>query len=233
MSDTSPKLSLPLVAAEQAQKHVTVNEALTSLDALVHLSVIDADLTSPPGSPAEGDRYIVASPATGDWAGEENAVAVHDSGAWVFHQAQKGWRAWVEDEGYDVIHDGSAWLAATAYSTNAATIGFQVVEEELSLSGATTDSTVTIPDRAIVFGVSTRTTEAVTGATSYECGVVADTGKFGSLLGSAPNSTNSGVVGPTAYYAATPVRLTANGGNFTGGKVRIAIHFLFCGVPGS
>ncbi|MEM6258607.1 MAG: DUF2793 domain-containing protein [Planctomycetota bacterium] len=37
-------------------------------------AVIDDTLTSPPGSPTAGDRYIVASPATGAWAGLENQL---------------------------------------------------------------------------------------------------------------------------------------------------------------
>ena len=44
-------LQLPLLAAAQAQKHVTYNEAIQRLDGLVQLSVKDRDLISPPGSP--------------------------------------------------------------------------------------------------------------------------------------------------------------------------------------
>ena len=68
-------LKLPYLLASQAQKHVTHNEALRLLDGLVQLAVLDRDLTAPPGSPADGDRYIVASGATGDWAGWDLNVA--------------------------------------------------------------------------------------------------------------------------------------------------------------
>ena len=61
MSDTTTHLLLPYILAAQAQKHVTHNEALRILDGLVQLSVLDRDLTAPPGSPAEGDRDIVAA----------------------------------------------------------------------------------------------------------------------------------------------------------------------------
>jgi len=76
MSDTTTKLLLPYILAAQAQKHVTHNEALRLLDGLVQLSVFDRDLTAPPGSPNDGDRYIVASGATGDWAGWDLNVAL-------------------------------------------------------------------------------------------------------------------------------------------------------------
>jgi len=55
MTDT-PHLGLPTLAAAQAQKHVTHNEALHRLDALVMLAVADRDLAAPPAAPAEGDR---------------------------------------------------------------------------------------------------------------------------------------------------------------------------------
>ena len=69
MSDTSTHLLLPYLLAAQAQKHVTLNEALRLLDGLVQLAVLDRHLTAPPASPADGDRHIVASGATGAWAG--------------------------------------------------------------------------------------------------------------------------------------------------------------------
>jgi hypothetical protein len=108
-------------------------------------------------------------------------------------------------------------------------------EEELTLSGAfvETSDPAFIPDRAIVLGVSSRTTLAITGASSYGVGVVGNTTQFGNLLGSSLNSTNNGVIGPTAFYADTKVRITANGGSFTGGKVRLIIYFLEMSVPTS
>ena len=70
MSDATTHLLLPYILAAQAQKHVTHNEALRLLDGLVQLSVLDRDLTAPPGSPADGDRYIGGlGAATATWAG--------------------------------------------------------------------------------------------------------------------------------------------------------------------
>ncbi|HHN73529.1 MAG TPA: DUF2793 domain-containing protein, partial [Thermopetrobacter sp.] len=62
---TSPNLALPLLSAAQAQKHVTVNDALSRLDGLVQLSVKDRNLAAPPASPVDGDRYIVATGGSG------------------------------------------------------------------------------------------------------------------------------------------------------------------------
>ena len=113
MSDATTHLLLPYILAAQAQKHVTHNEALRILDGLVQLSVLDRDLTAPPGSPADGDRYIVASGATGDWAGWDLNVALWTDGAWLRLPPRTGWRAWVEDEGLLLVYDGAGWVGTT------------------------------------------------------------------------------------------------------------------------
>ncbi|MCH2078624.1 MAG: DUF2793 domain-containing protein [Rhodobacteraceae bacterium] len=113
MSDTTTHLLLPYILAAQAQKHVTHNEALRLLDGLIQLAVLDRDLTAPPGSPADGDRYIIASGATGDWAGWDQNVALWTDGAWMRLQPRTGWRAWVEDEGLLLVYDGAGWVGTT------------------------------------------------------------------------------------------------------------------------
>lgn len=120
MVDT-PNLQLPVMGASQAQKHVTFNEAILRLDGMVQLSVKDRDLAAPPGSPATGDRYIVASGATGAWATKDLNVAVLIDGAWRFLVPRLGWLAWVEDENKLLLWTGLAWgdflgSLASAYS---------------------------------------------------------------------------------------------------------------------
>ena len=109
----TPNLALPYLAAAQAQKHVTVNEALSQLDGLVQLSVLDRDLASPPGSPTEGDRYLVAVGATGAWAGWDGDLVLFSGGAWVRLPPQTGWRLWVEDEGLLLVLKGTTWIGVT------------------------------------------------------------------------------------------------------------------------
>lgn len=74
--EESSNLNLPYIMPSQAQKHVTHNEALVLLDAIVQLAVKARDLTAPPESPADGERYLVPSSATGAWASWENAIAL-------------------------------------------------------------------------------------------------------------------------------------------------------------
>jgi len=108
MSST-PHLALPLIAAAQAQKHITHNEAIASLDALVQLAVKERNRTAPPATPEEGDRYIVGANATGAFAGHEAQVALFDLGLWRFFAPQPGWRAYVEIEDLVVLFDGTEW----------------------------------------------------------------------------------------------------------------------------
>jgi spore maturation protein SpmB len=110
MSD-SIHLALPYIAASQAQKHVTHNEALRILDALVMLAVKDRDLSAPPGSPADGDRYLVKPAGTGGFAARNNQIAHYRDGGWVFHAPQAGWLCYVEDEDALIVFDGAAWIS--------------------------------------------------------------------------------------------------------------------------
>jgi hypothetical protein len=131
MTDTT-HLALPLIAAAQAQKHVTHNEALRSLDALVMLSVDDRDLSAPPGSPAEGARYLVKATGTGAFAGKDGKIAHFRDGAFAFHTPRKGWIAYVADEDAVIVFDGSAWrplLEAAAEFQNVALFGLATVAD--------------------------------------------------------------------------------------------------------
>ncbi len=113
MPETTAHLALPFLMAAQAQKHVTHNEALRLLDGIVQLSVKDRNLATPPASPADGDRYIVASGATGAWAAWDLNIALWADGAWLRLPPGAGWRAWVEDEGLLLVFNGSGWITTT------------------------------------------------------------------------------------------------------------------------
>lgn len=109
MSDTSTHLGLPYLLAAQAQKHVTHNEALRLLDAMVQLSVLDRTRTTPPVSPADGDRHLVASGATGLWAGWDLNVAFWVDGVWMRLVPRPGWLVWIAAEQVFLVWNGSAW----------------------------------------------------------------------------------------------------------------------------
>ena len=245
MTET-PNLAMSEMEQSQAQKHVTFNLALNRLDALMFLSVIDRNLATPPGSPAEGDRYIVASGGTGDWLAADDNIAIYQSGAWVLMPPQEGWVAYVDDENASIRWDGAAWVAdgstgiilsnqtVLSESANTAQTGINTIEELLSgLTGATAVSTIALPADCIVLGVSTRVTTLITGATSFDCGDGTTAGRFGSTLAVAANSVEQGLVSPAVNATSTTITLTANGGNFTAGAVRVCLHYIATQPPQS
>jgi len=118
MVDFTPNLQMPLLRESQANAEVTHNEALNILDAMVQTRVKDKDLTAPPGSPAEGDRYIVASVASGDWTGQEDNIAFFFGNTWNFITPLQGWRAFVEDESVEYNFNGTAWVTGGIGSGN-------------------------------------------------------------------------------------------------------------------
>ncbi|MBC7285046.1 DUF2793 domain-containing protein [Hoeflea sp.] len=118
--DRSPNLDLPFILPSQAQKHVTHNEALSLLDAVVQLSVRSRGLSAPPPSPADGERYIAAGVASGLWAGHDAEAAVYGAGGWTLVAPQPGWLAYVEDEQRLLVYDGADWSAVIDNAINPA-----------------------------------------------------------------------------------------------------------------
>lgn len=338
MSET-PNLDLPLIAAAQAQKHVTHNESLLVLDALVHLSVLSRRWTAPPPSPSDGDRYLVPVSATGAWAGWDGDLAAFQAGAWRRHRSRVGWVSWVSDEAALFVRDEAGWSPLTAVSghqieslginaradehnrlvvssdaalfnhagsgtqvkvnkkqaddtvsvmfqtdfsgraelglsgdddlrikvstdgatwreamrvdatsgvvtmmqpevflahgTYGAAITMRILEEGLYLRGDTVESAARIPAGALVLAVSLRITETVTGVSSFDCGVSGQPARFGSVANRRAGVTHVGSVAPVPSDVSEGVRLTARGGSFLTGHVRLAIHYLACRAPWS
>jgi len=239
---STTKLNIPEMTASQSQKHVTFNEALATIDTLVQLSVLDRDLGAPPSNPTLGDTYLVASPASSDWLGKANNIALYDGNGWVFYAPNEGWLCWVEDEAVACRFSMGAWSAegeddagAGVISPNGASLQMGINEEELTgLTGPSVDTSIVIPARCVLLGVSTLTTADITGATSYDCGPSGGSqSAYGGSLGITPGASNIGVIGPTAFYSNTPVTLTANGGDFTGGAVTVSIQYLQLGAATS
>src|SRR5687768_17515176 len=110
MSETA-NLSLPFIASAQAQKHVTHNEALLKLDALVQLAVLTRGLSVPPADAEEGARYLISAPASGDWSGLENSIAAFQDGAWNIYAPETGWRLWLADERKLLVFADGAWTS--------------------------------------------------------------------------------------------------------------------------
>ncbi len=191
MSDITTHLLLPYILAAQAQKHVTHNEALRLIDAIVQLSVLDRDLTAPPAAPADGDRYIVASAATGLWAGWDLNVTAWVDGVWMRLVPRPGWLAWIADEATFFVWNGSIWKSVG--------VPQDVSDAVFSLVN---DADLTKKALFSLSGISTATTRTFTlPNTSSELAILAGTQTFsgnktfsGTLTASGPVTVSSAVV---------------------------------------
>jgi hypothetical protein len=111
MADQSAHLALPFLAPSQAQKHVTHNAALLRLDALVNIGVEGVAATTPPGSPAEGERHLLGTGATGAWAGEDGTLAVFSDGAWWFATPAVGWVVFDKATDALLVRKAAGWTS--------------------------------------------------------------------------------------------------------------------------
>ncbi len=229
MSETTSNLSLPYILSAQAQKHVTHNEALKTLDAVVQLSVVSRSLKTPPAQPTDGERYIVGRGALDGWAGQDSNLAAYQDDVWTFYPAKAGWTAWIEEENQIVISNGSSWISPENTTPFGAFTRLQTVEEDFDLSGSHTTSNILFPSRAIILAGSVVVTETISGASAFDVGIDGESSKFGGNLGITAADTNIGVIGPTAVYAPTPVILSAIGGDFSSGTVHLVLHYIACG----
>lgn len=235
MFDTR-NFALPMLAANQTQKHVTMNEALVRLDALSSPTVESLDVSTPPEDAPEGAAWIVAGSATGAWAGHENEIGFRVNGGWSFAVPRAGWRIWVGDRNAAYLFSGSAWVPEPVGPVIAGAFmsaGLVTGDTEI-VSGAGFDTSIVIPDRAVVIGVTARVIAGISGAglSGWRLGTPGATNRYGSSIGLALNSIANGVTGtPVAYYEPTPLRIEAEGGTFETGAVRLAIHYLALTPP--
>lgn len=110
MAETTDRLGLPLLAAGQAHKEITHNEALLRLDTLVGLSV-EAIASAPPAFPADGAVWVVGPSATGAWAQHSGEIAHWRQGSWAFLMPLPGYIVWNRSTTTHIVHDGSEWRA--------------------------------------------------------------------------------------------------------------------------
>jgi hypothetical protein len=233
MAETT-RLGLPLVQAAQAQKHVTVNEGLGRLDAVVQLTLTSVDVTVPP-EPASG-VFAVPEGATGGWAGRAGQVAFASAGGWEFVTPTRGWTAVVLDRG-PAVFDGADWVeGAVTLAPSGAGLNLRTIEVDHVVGpGALSTTAPVIAAQSLVLGVTGRVLEAITGgAASFALGVAGESpDRYGSGYGVQAGSWLRGLTSsPLAYYAPTALTLTAEGGAFSGGSLRLSVHLAELRLPG-
>ena len=110
--DISPRLSLPYLLPNQAQKHVTLNDALRRLDAIVQARILSMEQIAAPDAPSDGDAYVLPDGAyPGAWsAGHAGQLAVYQDGSWAFISPQAGWLVFDLSRSVLVLFDGADWV---------------------------------------------------------------------------------------------------------------------------
>lgn len=228
MSDTA-NFALPFLAAAQSQKHVTVNEAFAQMDGLLVRQVQSSSLSLPPASPLEGQSWIIAQGAQGDWAGHDMDRAVFLEGGWKFYTPLPGDILWDSAAACEILFNGTSWRAL---GVELGVGGAQTVSEVLSFThiltaGASSASVTPIPSHSAVIGVTTRVIQAITGAgtTGFQVGVAGSANRYGSGIGIGLNAWSNGMTGqPVTYYGDEPVLFTAEGGDFIAGEIAVGVH---------
>jgi Protein of unknown function (DUF2793) len=187
-------------------------------------------LQSPPPAASEGQCYIVPEGAVDDWQARARQIALCSNGGWMFLAPRAGWRVWDASRGAHLLFDGADWVPdAMATSPTGAGLICRVLEfDHVLIPGPSNTTAEQIPANAQVLGVSGRVLDAITGAglTSWKLGVPGSVDRYGSGLGLPTNSYALGLSGtPVTYFSATPLLVSADGGDFAGGLLRLAISY--------
>jgi Protein of unknown function (DUF2793) len=123
---TAPRLGFGELVDGQAIPETSVNEMARFLEqGAGHFIFQDRDLATPPGSPAQGDCYLVAGSPTGAWTSHAGDIAFYMGSAWEFIEVIEGFTAWVNDEDAFIGRTGAAWvLLSTGGFGTAGTLDF-------------------------------------------------------------------------------------------------------------
>lgn len=90
---------------------------------VVRFDVVSRTVAAPPGSPTDGQKWIIPAGGTGAWAGKTNQIAVRAAGAWSYLVPSGGWTAYVDDTELHVGYApsvGWALLGASGGASGAA-----------------------------------------------------------------------------------------------------------------
>ena len=236
-TQNTPNLNLPYLMPDQAQKHVTLNDALRRIDGLLQLSVTSMALAAPPANPSNGDRYIVPDNASDAWQNQTGKLAIYEDTGWQFITPQIGWRLWDEasealyvqaDNGWQAINGG----ASSSTDSNVLPSGMRITRARAEFDFSAPLPHLIVPSHNLCMGVAGRVIAAITGATTWQVGLDAQSDKFADGLG-LPVGTQ--IIGPAnppfVVWQDTPIRLTALGGNFVSGVIVMDVFYLSLSPP--
>jgi Protein of unknown function (DUF2793) len=109
MTESTDRFDLPCLAAAQAQKEVTHNEALALIDILLFPTVESVAPSTVPSTPQLGACWIVGSNPSAAWLGQSGAIAGWTASGWRFASPVEGMRVWSLADSRFVQRVGGAW----------------------------------------------------------------------------------------------------------------------------
>jgi hypothetical protein len=130
--DQTPRLSLPFIMPGQAQKHITHNQAIAALDALVQPVVESRSTSAPPPSPLAGEAYLVPIGATGLWGGHAQEIAAWHGGAWAFFEPAEGWQMFSKDDQTQIVFMGAAWVPLASLAAGLERLGVNTTADDIN-----------------------------------------------------------------------------------------------------
>lgn len=180
---TLPQTGATELTSGQATPETSVNEIGRYLDAGFARSIIeDRDLTAPPGSCADGARYLVLATGTGAWAGKDGklaiAVGTNAANGWLFSTvAVEGYRLYVRDENIEIQHNGSAWATVSSTGNPTECLIIACSDETTDITTGTAKVTFRMPYAFTLSAVRASVTTAPTGST-----IIIDINEAGSTI---------------------------------------------------
>ncbi len=128
-TDATARFAFPFLRPGQAQKEFFVNQAFAISD-LLHHTAVAGETAVPPLSPTDGEAWLVAGGASGEWTGHDGEIAGRLAGLWVFLPPVAGMRVYDRASGQFLLFNG-VWQRPTL---PAAPTGGTTIDSELRQS---------------------------------------------------------------------------------------------------
>jgi len=128
-------LDLPELTHREVNGELTHNESLWILDFFCQATVESMSLTTAPGSPDNGQAWIVAAGATGTWLNQDDYIAHYWNDAWHYYTPNEGWKIYNKADGSKYIWNNTdeVWVGhqtmmdtSPASATNVLTLDLQL-----------------------------------------------------------------------------------------------------------
>ncbi|WP_374410757.1 DUF2793 domain-containing protein [Novosphingobium colocasiae] len=102
------RFDLPLLYSGQAQKEIFVNEAILRIDSLLHCGIV-SEAEAPPSGVEDGQIWLVATGATGEWATHDGELACRIEGQWSFVIPGEGMRVFDLSTQAEMLFASAEW----------------------------------------------------------------------------------------------------------------------------